>query len=70
MLQKYPSTKVEMERMYDSQDDWFIVLFSRDMKSAEIVSVRYDRAELTNERETCSPTIAIKVDEERRVQAK
>jgi hypothetical protein len=69
MLMHFPQIKARSERLYDSQDDWFIVLIFEDLKTAEIIAVQYQNADLKNEESICSFEIAIIVDESKAIHA-
>lgn len=68
LSQKYPQMKRSIERIDDSQSDWFVILFQDNKNEALIIPVRYDEANLKNDAVICSATLLMQVGRDKEVQ--
>ena len=57
-----PEYSVDEERTYDSQFDWFIVLFSEKEKLAKVIPIRSDRVPLSNDAPVCASNLKVTFD--------
>ena len=68
LFQKFPQMKTSVERVYDSQSDWFVILFRDAKNEAFIIPLRYDQVNLKNDAVICSATLLVQVGSDKEVQ--